>query len=703
MRINRITLNNFGSYEGENVFDTLYQQDKNIVVIGGKNGTGKTTLFNAIRICLYGHMSMGYKQAGSYYFRAVNKMINHTAKLERPAYAGITLELELNNGQGLDQYRLIRQWIVEEGIAEQFIIGKNGIALSEGEIADFQKYLLNTIPPELFNLYFFDGEKISNFFLEEGSNARIKEAFLTICGYDVFSIMQKNFKRLHSSMSANTKTIMDGYLSAKEKMEAAKQNLQELEKQLAETVQQITDVDAELVAVERDYQNIGGITQDEWNAMLEVLRVEDKRREQVNAWLKNAANDILPFLILKKELFALSEQVKQEEKNNKFQNFCEILRHPEVDGILVSQSADLRKILEAEAKKQFGSDAETILGLSFEQSVRVHGQIDDKLSLREDELKEAKRTIQQSLKCTAETRQKMEDSDLSMVNRYMERKAALYEQKSELLQRQIEQETALHKAEELASDAISEYERKKAQAETEIKKQSINDISAKAILMLEDLQEQLYHNQIMKLENIFQNEIDTLMRKIHFIDDICIDDDFTIHLYQDKQMDVHVLWQLFATNDCRSVSSVLGLKGFQTICHQANTSNCGLIQEYLKNLDVDYIKLPVELDKSSLSNGEKQIFIMAFYHALIQLSKREIPFIIDTPFARIDTEHRANIVEHFFKNLKGQVFILSTNEEINAEHLQSMKEKIAATYLLDNTDGKRTTVVKNVYFGGELA
>ena len=62
MKINQIALNNFGSYEGENVFETRVKPNKNIVLIGGKNGAGKTTLFTAIRLCLYGYMSLGYKR-----------------------------------------------------------------------------------------------------------------------------------------------------------------------------------------------------------------------------------------------------------------------------------------------------------------------------------------------------------------------------------------------------------------------------------------------------------------------------------------------------------------------------------------------------------------------------------------------------------------------------------------------------------------
>ena len=56
MRIKKIELYNFGSYEGVNTFDIESSEltDKRIVIVGGKNGAGKTTLFTAIQICLYG-------------------------------------------------------------------------------------------------------------------------------------------------------------------------------------------------------------------------------------------------------------------------------------------------------------------------------------------------------------------------------------------------------------------------------------------------------------------------------------------------------------------------------------------------------------------------------------------------------------------------------------------------------------------------
>ena len=70
----------------------------------------------------------------------------------------------------------------------------------------------------------------------------------------------------------------------------------------------------------------------------------------------------------------------------------------------------------------------------------------------------------------------------------------------------------------------------------------------------------------------------------------------------------------------------------------------------------------------------------------------------DTPFARIDTEHRRNISLHFFSELKGQVFILSTNEEINSDHIAIMKDHISKTYMLENNGSQKTEVLTDSYF-----
>jgi DNA sulfur modification protein DndD len=114
MRIDKIVLNNFGSYEGETVFDTGTENGRNIILVGGKNGAGKTTLFTAMRVCLYGYMSMGYKNYNAFYTRAISKQINNAAKMTKPTSASVAMQITLSNGRDLDIYDLTRSWVLDK-------------------------------------------------------------------------------------------------------------------------------------------------------------------------------------------------------------------------------------------------------------------------------------------------------------------------------------------------------------------------------------------------------------------------------------------------------------------------------------------------------------------------------------------------------------------------------------------------------------
>lgn len=80
------------------------------------------------------------------------------------------------------------------------------------------------------------------------------------------------------------------------------------------------------------------------------------------------------------------------------------------------------------------------------------------------------------------------------------------------------------------------------------------------------------------------------------------------------------------------------------------------------------------------------------------LSDQDIPFIIDTPYARIDASHRKEISEKFFPNISKQVIILSTDEEINEEYYKILKPYIAREYMLVNDENQNRTSVENHYF-----
>lgn len=246
--------------------------------------------------------------------------------------------------------------------------------------------------------------------------------------------------------------------------------------------------------------------------------------------------------------------------------------------------------------------------------------------------------------------------------------------------------------------AEQNYKRISKELDKQLKSQSVGNLSVKAILFLEELQRRLFEAEIKKVQELFMYKMNQLMRKKHFIDSIRIDEDFNIHVYKRVLL------------DCKGISKkiqALSPEGYQKEYGEAHcndvlvASECPSLEIFVekyrnsnKQLDVT-----IEFDKSTMSKGEKQVFIMSLYWAMMQLCNKEIPFIIDTPFARIDTEHRAHITEYFFKELSGQVFIFSTNEEITQEHVSVIGEDLQATFLIENTDNKRTSIESKKYFG----
>lgn len=693
MKINSIELYNFGSYEGEVRFNTSVTNKRNIILVGGKNGAGKTTLFTAMRVCLYGYISMGYKSQNSYYKRAITKLINNSAKMTRPTDAYVQMEIQLSNGRGVDVYRLHRSWVLSDSLTEFYSVEKNDETLSADEVADFEKYILSLITPELFNLYFFDGEKIADFFLNEGSNERIKEAFLTLCGYDTFDIMRRNFKRVKGS-GQKTSAVLDEYLAAKDAADAARHSLQELTNRLNVCVDEIGTCEADIAILEKDYTQKGGITEDEWSSKLAILKEEEKKRDNWNVLLRKWANDLIPFLMIREQVQGLKRQIERENNNLKYRNFCEVLDAPDVTRLM---EADITSIKQ-QAFILFGNEAEQILNLSFEQSALLLAQVTQILDFDTDRVKKCKQAIKNSIAKSGRTRKELEASNVATVQEYMRQRAGLFEKKSQLLTERVDLEQKAAVQAEVVKQCDTQLTLTQARLVEDLKKASISDISARAIVMLDKLQGVLYQRQIEKVEGFFRTEIRKLMRKIHFIDDIHIDDNFNTHIYRTEAFDPAKLVESIMVVPEDQVFEVIGEASMRELQRLAHTDKISGIITYCKAQRTSPIMLPVEIDKTSLSNGEKQIFIMALYHSLVQLCNYEIPFVIDTPFARIDTEHRRNISLHFFCELKGQVFILSTNEEIDSDHIAIIKDHIATTYMLENSGNQKTEVLTGSYF-----
>jgi DNA sulfur modification protein DndD len=105
-----------------------------------------------------------------------------------------------------------------------------------------------------------------------------------------------------------------------------------------------------------------------------------------------------------------------------------------------------------------------------------------------------------------------------------------------------------------------------------------------------------------------------------------------------------------------------------------------------------------QVPKEILSAGEKELYAIAMLTALARVSGKPLPFVIDTPLARLDADHRTNLVARFFPSASHQVVIFSTDSEIDKIHFAKLKPNIAKAYLLRYEDSSESTSVSPGYF-----
>lgn len=698
MKIKHIKINNIGPYVNDNCFEfDINNGDRRMVLIGGKNGAGKTTLFNAIKICMYGCIAYGLEANNAKYFAEVEKIINSNEKLKKVAEASVIMDILFDDGKYDYIYTFNRSWRISgKKITETFFVYKDGVLLENGEKSDFENYLLQLLPPNLFKFYFFDGEKISDFIFNGNKDTDFKDAFLKLCNLDTMEIIRDNFKRITRSKNKGTNGIEEAYDRCFEEDTLMTDRVAYAEDEYNQISRQITAIDDQLVALEKEYSKSGGITKMEWKSMQEQISREEVRREDKRKWLKDIANNVLPFVILRTELQKLQAQINTEHKARIDANLRSVISTYEVksiiNGVLANAGVELNKditkkiIEEIVAHTDETSNITPVLGLSEKDELALTAKINSLLSFDTNRVKEATHDIEGSLRTTKRIREKMDKCSIDNYEEYLESKSELNEQKSQLISElmELDKELQTYRAEKAVS--ASKLAKAKADYEVYLKKQSVNDISARALLAFDELQDILYQRSIRLTEKNFEMFFNALINKSDLIDGIHIDSNLNVLPYKNK------------TFKAAKIKSILDKNGPEYLIAQIGLHAYEILQEKL-DTDEECFELPVEV-KQQLSAGEKQIFIMALYQSLSQLNKINVPYIIDTPFARIDKEHRTKILEQFFKKLNGQIIILSTDEEIVGEYKETVSDVISNTFMLNHTVQGNTEIISDLYFGG---
>ena len=119
-------------------------------------------------------------------------------------------------------------------------------------------------------------------------------------------------------------------------------------------------------------------------------------------------------------------------------------------------------------------------------------------------------------------------------------------------------------------------------------------------------------------------------------------------------------------------------------------------------LDLTYLNSDgIEVEKTALSAGEKQLMVISILWALAICSKKKLPVIIDTPLSRLDSNHRKSLIQVYFPQASEQTIILSTDSEIDRNYYQLIKENVGDEFTLIYDDSSKSTKILKGYFVGE--
>lgn len=697
MRIQQIILKNIGPYVGENSISFHTENaSKNIILVGGRNGAGKTTLFDAMKICLYGYKLFGYRKNSQSYTLRIKRLMNDGAKRDPVPTAGVSLSIYIDDGFTNSVFTISRNWTLQSNQIKEFCkVYKDGVLLSDEEQVDFDNYLLQTIPPALFNFHFFNGENISEFLFDKEKGQSFRNAFMQICGLDTLDLIQE---QLHNNIRIQSKdgtsSINEEYQEKKAIKLQVEESVHETETKIKSLESNIAQLEEELAMLEQEIKRFGGVQSPEWQQLQEQIKTEESRREDAHRFLKDTANNILPFLILRSGLEALRKQVRIEAQIASNRAIEERLSTPDTKAALMqrlspylkntsAQLGDFFETLFDAVKYNLPETATELLKLSEHEQVYILAKIDEYLSFDENMILDAEATIKKSLSKSKRLREKADSKEVLSSEGYLSRKNQVLSQIDELRKQFVNATLEKTQLDEELKSVTQAFDNASAKLKDILKRKSVSDISARAALAFDELRENLYSKYISQVESAFIRNFNLLLTKDNLLDGVYISKSFEVVPYKISLLDIQEIRTILERNGDEYVLEHFGERAFEMIQELADM--------------VGQIELPVKIDQH-FSAGEQQIFAMALYQALSEIRSTEIPFVIDTPLARIDSVHRKNILKNFFSRLPGQVVILSTDEEINNTNITMLQNQLSDLYLIKNQTDGSTKILYNQYF-----
>ncbi|MEI8285312.1 MAG: DNA sulfur modification protein DndD [bacterium] len=657
MTFDSIVLENFGVYGGRQEIVLLPDKaNKPIILFGGMNGGGKTTLLDAVQLAFYGAKARCSNRGKLSYRDFLRQAIHRGAD---PA-EGASIEIRFNRSVDGEMkfYNVIRSWReTGKGVEDHLEVtcdGEPDTLLAE----HWDEYIESYIPSGIAHLFFFDAEQIKE--LADGDHAAeiLGTAIHSLLGLDLVERLGTDLLALERRKRAEGKTGEEA------------RNLKETEEDAIRMLQLLDDatqqkghleIEAEQIVkkinecIDKFKKEGGELFQRRKELETEQHRLKKEIAEK-EMLLRDLAAGAAPLLLVTDLLEQTEKQARREIEERKFEvllgaleerdrSVMEILRRDKMPpGYLSRIEAVLRE------------DREQLQGLVAEPCFL---DADDHLAaelrhLRTGILPEVAERIRSELVLMKKLREQLTRIETQLAQVPAGDAIAARLQELERLQKQHLQKLAEFSAQEAKVDVL----RKQAQAakaaherelgknvdqqETREDQERILKYAAKVRGTLEQFRAATIRKHAKKIERLMLECFTQLLRKTNLVTGLKIDPEtYRIEL----------------------------------------TGGDGKL-----------------LAMDRLSAGERQLLATALLWGLARASGRPLPTIIDTPLGRLDSSHRRHLIERYFPVASHQVILLSTDEEINSTHLDRLKPAIGRMYQLQFDDKTRSTIIKPGYF-----
>jgi DNA sulfur modification protein DndD len=654
MILDKLSLHNFAIYKGEQEFDlNPLSKEKPIILIGAMNGSGKTTFLQSIDFLLYGKNSNTFKSQNLSYEGYLEKNIHKDHKNDG---ASISLNFRKQTRGKEENFKVVRMWKKSgEKIKENFYVYVNDI-LDEIITKDWDNFIEQILPAKVAQLFFFDGEKIEQLADLDQSKEVLRKAIDSLLGLEIVTRLNLDLEEFAKKSAVLSKDDKDLKIinEFEDQVNLINNEIKKLEEKKIKLEDDSTKIKFEISALDQELERSGLSFFDKKKEIEITLENKNKENEDLKNNLLNIAALEGPLLLVKKELKEIEEKLLNninqnnkdlvsEEKNNLIKD---IKLFTEKD---CKDSNFKEKLFNFLVSKQIKStfaeqDFSKINGLSLENLKEIQNKILPDLNNKTNfNLSQLKKNILDIEKLEIEFKKiPAEDKIKPIINKQESLKIEVIQILGAIKQinEQIEQKNSEKRPKEFQLKKLYQIQSDKKTVLLDSERFVV--FSEKTQIIMDQFKKRVLEHHIFKLENFIKECFNFLIRKEEFLEKVKIDiNNFALLLYDKKDRNI---------------------------------------------------------ETSTLSAGERQLLAVAILWALAKASNKLSPTIIDTPLGRLDSKHRLNLVEKYFPNASHQVILLSTDEEINKNYLNIMKDNISRSYLINFDSKINGSVVEKGYF-----